>query len=394
MRNIALPPPGDWRQFCLQVSRLAARPLDLTRPVWELYMVDRLDAIEHLPKGSFALILKVHHAALDGKAYLAIMDVLHSPEPQAEAPVPPPDQGRPIEAEPSPWDLLLRAGVNATRAPMATVRALANAMPGLSRAALPSLGRRLRPPGGDQPHATRTPETRFNRPVSPHRSYGACFFDLADTKPIRTAVEGATVGDIALSVYGGALRSYLGEIGELPTEPMKAMVPVAVHTADDRVGLGNQLSIMVASLATDVEDPLARLAAVRASTLAAKNTSATIGARHLSELLEIVPEGMFTPVFRLSALATAWSHHGIGGMFNTTVSGMAGPPTALYLCGAKMIHLLGIGPVVDGMGLINMHSSYNGEFQMFFTADRAAMPDPERYERCISDAFDKLRAAI
>jgi WS/DGAT/MGAT family acyltransferase len=391
MRNLALPPPGDWRQFCEQVSRLVARPLDLSRPVWELYMIDGLDRLERVPKGSFALILKIHHAALDGKAYAAIMDSLHSSEPVAEPP-PPPDPNRRAEPEPTSWELLARAGRNATRAPAKAARALGGIVPGLSRAAVPGIRQRLRP-AGEQPLTVRTPATRFNSPVGPHRSMGACFFALADTKPIRGAVDGATVGDIAVAVFGGALRSYLGEIGELPSQSMRAMLPVAVHAPTDRVGMGNQLSMMVVSMATDVADPLERLAAVRASTLAAKSTSATIGARNLSELMEIVPESAIAPMFRLATLAGTRSARGIGGMFNTMVSGLPGPTTPLYLAGAELVHVFGLGPVVDGMALINMHGSYNGEFTMFFTADRQAMPDPERYEECIEQSFHELRAA-
>lgn len=389
MRNIALPPPGDWRQFCLQVCRLIARPLDLTRPPWELYMIEGLDAIERFSKGSFALVLKVHHAALDGRAFLAIMGVLHSLDPKAVAP-PPPEEAPEFEAEPSAVGLLVRAGIKAVRTPLAASRTLGHAWPGLRQVALPALLQRLR---GESEPSKGTPETRFNGPITPHRSWGACFFDLADTKAIRAAVEGATVHDIAVSVFGGALRTYLGERGELPTDPMKTAIMIDVRGAGDHAALGNQLSGMFATLATDLADPLARLAAVRASTLAAKTAAAKLGARDVAGLLDLLPEAIRSPTMKLVLAAGNRSGRGLFSQFNTAVTGMAGPPKPLYLGGTQLTHVIGFGPLVDGLGLINIQMSYNGEFVMTFTADRDAMPDPQRYEECIYQAFDELQRA-
>jgi diacylglycerol O-acyltransferase / wax synthase len=389
MRNIALPPPGDWRQFCLQVCRLIARPLDLTRPPWELYMIEGLDAIERFSKGSFALVLKVHHAALDGRAFLAIMGILHSLEPNA-APPPPPDKAHEVEPEPSSVDLLVRVGVKAMRMPLAATRTLGNAWPGLRQVALPALWRGLR---GDAEPSKGTPETRFNGPITPHRSWGACFFDLSDTKAIRQAVEGATVHDIAVSVFGGALRTYLGERGELPTDPIKAAIMIDVRGAGDHTALGNQLSGMFASMATDIEDPLERLAAVRASTRAAKSVAAKLGARDVAGLLDLVPEAIINPTMQLVLAAGNRSGRGLFSRFNTAVTGMAGPRQPLYLGRAQLTHVIGFGPLTNGLGLINIQMSYNGEFVLTFTADRNAMPDPQRYEQCIYQAFDELRRA-
>lgn len=352
-------------------------------------MIEGLDAIDRFSKGSFALVLKVHHAALDGRAFLAIMGVLHSLDPKA-LPPPPPDKRKEIEAEPSSMGLLVRAGVKAVRTPLAASRTLGNAWPGLREVALPALWRRLR---GESEPSKGTPETRFNGPITAHRSWGACFFDLADTKLIRQAVEGATVHDIAVSVFGGALRSYLGERGELPTDPMKTAIMIDVRGAGDHAALGNQLSGMFASMATDIANPLKRLAAVRASTHAAKSASAKMGARDVAGLLDLLPEAIISPTMKLVLAAGNRSGRGLFSQFNTAVTGMAGPPKPLYLGSTQLTHVIGFGPLVDGLGLINIQMSYNGEFVLTFTADRGAMPDPQRYEECIYQAFDELRRA-
>jgi diacylglycerol O-acyltransferase / wax synthase len=389
MRNIALPPPGDWQQFCLQVSRLIARPLDLSRPPWELYMIEGLNSIDRFSKDSFALVLKVHHAALDGRAFLAILGVLHSLKRNAE--LPPPSEREEIEPEPSSVDLLLRAGKEASRAPFETARILRKALPGLSGVALPALT------GGkaddDEKPGSATPVTRFNAPISPHRSWGACFFPLEDTKAIRKAVEGATVNDIAVSVFGGAIRTYLGEVGELPQDPLKLGIVIDVRSEEDRQNLGNQISGMFANMATDIEDPLERLKAVTASTHSGKKTTSKIGPRDMVGLLELTPEALLTAAAPKLWDAGNREGRGLFSKFNTAVTGMAGPPKPLYLGGAKLTHLIGFGPVADGLGLINIQHSYDGELTLTFTADRKAMPDPGRYEECIYQSFNDLLQA-
>lgn len=397
MSHLALPPPGDWRAFCLLVSRLIARPLDMTRPLWELYMIDGLDVVEHCPKNSFAVVLKAHHAVLDGQAYRAIMGILHSAEPH-EAPPPPPDEARRVESAPGAISLLARAGIHALGAPLVAARALTKAGPGVGRVAWSQIGRRLGEKNEPGPVTPRTP--RFGGRVGPHRSWGACFFDLADIKPIRDTVDGATVTDVAASVFGGALRTYLGELNELPTEPIKSAVVVGVRAESDRAlrfgteqtsSLGNKLSAMFASLATDVDDPIERLAAVRASTSGSKEGLAKLGATSPTALLELVPESVLTPLTEVIAAVP-------GGLLgnlpmSTAITGLPGPPGPHHLCGAKLIHLCGFGPVTDGMLLMNIVVGYQDELGLFFTADRDALPDPWHYEECIRQAFDDLRKA-
>jgi hypothetical protein len=151
---------------------------------------------------------------------------------------------------------------------------------------------------------------------------------------MRNLVEGATVNDVALAVIGGALRSYLQDAGELPTVSLRAMTPVSVRTESEKSDLGNQVSAMVVSLATDIADPVERLAAVHRSTSASKELTEAIGARS--------------------------------------------------------VHTFGAGPVGDGMGLINIVGSYDEQFVLSFTACREMMPDPSHYADCIKSSFAEL----
>ena len=128
VRHIALPRPGDWRQFCIQVARLHSRPLDRSRPLWEMYVIEGLDDIDGLPAGSFAIMTKIHHAAVDGVTLLEITSALNDLTPDAAAPESTTDW-RP-ERAPTPFELLSRAAINTATRPMRMARLTASAVPG------------------------------------------------------------------------------------------------------------------------------------------------------------------------------------------------------------------------------------------------------------------------
>ena len=116
IRHIALPEPGDWRQLCILCARLISRPLDLSKPLWEMYVIDGLDRVKGYPPGCFGVLSKVHHAAVDGASGTEIGTATQDLSPDA-APPPPPKE--PWRGEPQPTDaeLLARAGWNAATQP-------------------------------------------------------------------------------------------------------------------------------------------------------------------------------------------------------------------------------------------------------------------------------------
>ena len=116
VRHIALPKPGDWRQFCILASRLHSRGVDMTRPLWEAYVIEGLDDVEGLPKGSFAIMMKIHHSAIDGVSGAEIIEAIHSLTEDIEPPaVADPWQGEP---EPSPWQVWGRAYMHNLQRPV------------------------------------------------------------------------------------------------------------------------------------------------------------------------------------------------------------------------------------------------------------------------------------
>ena len=168
------------------------------------------------------------------------------------------------------------------------------------------------------------------------------------------------------------------------------MTPVSVRTESEKSDLGNQVSAMIVSLATDVADPVERLAAVQRSTASSKEVTQAVGARNLSELSQLAP-GLLIGVG--TRLAGRFSRRGSAGLVNTVVTNVPGPRQPLYFAGARSVCTFGAGPAVDGMGLINIVGSYDEQFVLSFTACREMMPDPAHYAECIERSFGDLVAA-
>jgi len=383
VRHVALPKPGDWRQLCIQVARLHARAVDLNRPLWEVYVIEGLDNVDGVPPGSYALLQKTHHAAVDGVSGMEIMSALNDLELDAPPPV---DDGtwRP-EPDPDPWSLLARAGMNNLRRPVHFARVLGRTVPTLGRAQQRLRRNELKPP------PLGVPRTRFNGNISAHRVVDACFLPLAEMRAIKSAVPGATINDAVLAVVGGALRRYLMAKGELPDAPLVSMAPISVRSEGQMKAAGNQVTAMIVLLGTDIADPLERLAAVRQSTHEQKEFSSAIGAAALAEYSEFLPGGLAALAAR-TAGRFEMANRTIP-MMNTVVTNIPGPQVPLYSGGAHLVRIMGLGPITDGMGIIHPIVSYCGQLVISFTACREMMPDPAFYASCIQESFDELALA-
>ena len=377
VRHIALPKPGDWRQFCIQASRIHARALDLNRPLWEIYVIEGLDAFLDLPAGSFALLTKVHHAAIDLEAG-GITTLLHDTTPEPAAPTPP-EPWFP-EAPPGRMAMFMRAIGNNVASPFRLARSLARLAPGAITLAGDIL---LRP--------ERIAPTRFNSVVSAHRVFETRRFMLDEFKAIRTLVEGATVNDVVLAVCGGGLRRYLEAEHELPPASLTAIAPFFIR---GKAGEGEQKPVMSwvrVQLGTDIVDPVARLAHVRAQTAASETVNQAIGARELTDVRRHTPAATLALASKMIGRAAA----GIGRrapLAHCTISNVPGPSEPLYLCGARMTYFSAIMPIADGMGLVFAVTSYDGRIIISPTSCRELLPDPAHFAQCIRDSFQEYLA--
>jgi WS/DGAT/MGAT family acyltransferase len=385
VRHIALPKPGDWRQLCIQVARLHSRPLDLNRPLWEATVIEGLDNVEGVPPGSFAVMQKTHHAAIDGVSMLEIISAVHDHTPDAEPPVP--EKEWVPEPEPSPWELMTRAAMNNATRPARWAELMSRLVPGGGRLEEQRLRQELDLPA----EQSSAPRTRFSGVVSGHRVVEARRYQLDDVRRIKSAVQGATVNDAVIAIVGGALRRYLSEKGELPEESLRVMAPISTRTAEQAGTAGNQVSAMVATLGTDIADARQRLVAVQESTHRSKVASQAVDAQALSQLSEFLPGGLAAMGARLASqfeMATRTTP-----MANTVVSNVPGPQNPLYFAGARLVWFFGGAAVVDGMGLLHGIGSYCGQLMISVVSDRTMMPDPAHYAECLDASFAEMLEA-
>jgi len=381
VRHIALPKPGDWRQFCIQSSRIHARSLDLQRPLWEMYVIEGLDSFLDLPVGSFAVLLKIHHAAIDVAHGNEITSLLHDLSPVAALPSPVAPWFP--ETAPGNLQLLWRAGFNLATLPLRLAQPLGNSWTALKATATTFASEIL---GRPQPF----PTTRFNTEVSPHRVFETRRFALSDFKTIRALVPGASVNDVVLAVCAGGLRSYLYKQDELPKQSLVAAAPIAVHSDLETVAPGNYSWVRV-GLGTDIEDPVQRLAAIQQASSSSEVMAQALSARELTLLAQQAPSLAIVATSKMlrsaSALLGDWAP-----LANCAITNVPGSREPLYLLGARLTYLSAIMPISDGMGLVFSVTGYNDTIVVSFTSCYEQLPDPEVLAQCLRDSFQEYLA--
>ena len=383
VNHVALPKPGDWRQLCIMAARIHARPVDRSRPLWEATVIEGLDNIEFLPRGSFAILLKMHHAAVDGIAARHALEVLHDTAPDGvhqDLSEPDGDDG-PVPAR----EMLARAGLHALSSPLRWGRLVGNLVPAVGR-----LVEAVREQRG-----TRSPgavNTRFNARISSYRVVESSFFPLAQLQAIRAAVPESTLNDVAVSIIGGAMRRYLQARGELGDISPVTITPLSFREAEERELGGNMVSAMAFPIHTTIEDPLERLAAVRRDSAGAKQIAQALGPRQALDLFEALPPQLASLGF-LGLGTWLMTATGIAMPVNTVITNVPGPQVPLYLAGARLVTMAGFGPIMDAMGLFHAVMSYDGKVSIAINSCREMMPDPAFYAECIVASFEELRDA-
>jgi WS/DGAT/MGAT family acyltransferase len=391
VRHIALPQPGDWRQLCIQVARIHGRQLDLRRPPWEMTVIEGLNAIPGVPKGSFAISLKLHHCVVDGMESVELMAAMHDLAADGPRPAPPEKQWNPGPL-PSTADLVSRTAINGALHPLRAGKILIPSALGALRhvAELPGkLAGGLRATMGPGSGSLFAPSARFNGAATPHRVFDARFHDLADFKRIKACVPGATINDVALAYVGGALRLYLDGHGELPDETLVAACPSSIRSESESGAGGNRLFGRLHPLGTTIADPLERLSAIVEETSAFRDASDTSSDSRLMELVGTVP----TALLGLAVKAVSAVPFSAPSVANTTVSNVPGPTEPIFFAGARLVWVTGLGPLIGGMNLFHIVASYNGTISIGATADRSALPDPGHYADCMQASFDELLRA-
>lgn len=396
VRRSALPQPGSLEQLHEAYARLYAQPMDMDRPLWEIHVIDGVDGIAGVPKGSFALVVKFHHAGADGVSATEITSALHSSSAEREDGTPRARLNTALPAPPPLPDALRRGAMQTAQLGQTIGREIAARAPALVR----RLAKQLRHHAAPVPSARRrsaAPRTPLNVAISPDRTYSHTSLDLGLIAQIRPLVPGATVNDVFLAVCGGALRRFLQAQDALPASSLIGGVPVNVRVESERGQAGNQFTIMLARLGTDEADPLRRLqqiaeqsAQLKAS-MGQKQRNGNSGARKSAGWFKILPASLLSVAF--TAMRSTKLTAKLKPVINLVVTNVPGPSQTLYLDGARLLDISGVPPVMDGLGMVIAASSYEGALKVGIGGCRRVMPKPEAMRGHIDASFTELLTA-
>lgn len=370
LRHVALPQPGRIRELLAMVSRVHANLLDRNRPLWECYV------IEGLPGGRFATYIKIHHALIDGITGAKMMAAALAPSA--------------LEQKPPLWDQHYKVHPTARKpkrtpslAEQFTALAMAgrDILPGVSAGLGDMLRSQLEETAAAMPF--QAPSSAFNVAISGSRRFAADHYSLERLKRIGEAA-GATVNDVTLAVCASALRAHLLRERALPAKPLVAMVPVSLHGETSEGG--NQISVLLANLATHIADPLERLQRIVAGTTEAKQRLSTMPRlqKMAHGLTSISPMGLGMVTGMAKALPP----------FNVIISNVPGPRETLYLNGARLDEVYPVSIATNYLALNITITGYGDKLGFGFIACRRSVPQLQRMLDYTRAAIEELEAVL
>ncbi len=376
LQQWALPYPGGQRELGTLISRLHGLELDMERPLWECHFIEGLEG------GRFALFTKMHHALIDGIGGVRLLQAMLSTDPSLcnmPAPWEPhPGTGQPDHLEPTHHhdqgmlNLLLRQAWVQAR----TLPGLYGAFSGLAKAALGKRQSSLKTPFA-------APRTRLNGRISTERRFATQQLPLPRIKEIAQRA-GVTVNDVFLELCSSALRKYLREISFVPEKPMIAGLPMSLR-AKGNMDMGIQVTFILASLATDIDNPRKRLEAIHASTTAAKQNVQQLEHAAFTEYTLIL---MMPYILQL---VTGMSGRGRP-IFNVVISNVPGPSRTLYFNGARLEAMYPLSIVTHGQGMNITVMSYQDTLNIGYTACNKTAPHIQRLAVYTLEALEELES--
>ncbi len=369
VRRSALPRPGSRAQLDELVARLQSRPLDRSRPLWEVYLVEGLEG------GRVALITKTHHAMVDGVAAVDLATVLLDARPEERSPAPD-DWPR---SAPGPAALVAGAVVDLVRHPVTAVdawrtaaeetRAVTDRLSG----GLLTAARTLARPTRESPLLTRTGQ---------QRRYATATTSLADHRAVRAAY-GGTVNDVVLATVAGALRAWLMTRGEPvgPHTTVRTVVPLSVR--GEPGAPGNRVSSYFVDLPVGEASPVVRLHQVSFAMRGHAESGRSVEAGTLVGQSGFSPPTLHSLGARVVSSLSRRS-------FSLVVTNVPGPQFPVYAAGARVLQVHPVVPLVAGQAVSVGVTSYDGGVYYGLNADRDAMPDVDVLAGCLEEAVEEL----
>jgi WS/DGAT/MGAT family acyltransferase len=374
MHHHVLAEGGSSAELADFVGTFAGRPLDRSRPLWDLVLVEGLE------DGNVAMVMKMHHCLVDGVSGLDTMAHLLDlgPTPKRRRPL---SHWQP-EAVPRTVDVIAAAAWSRLTSPLRPVRAAAGVASSLVQMAGTTIRRRL---GGAEAvaHPLNAPRTRFNASLTPDRAVAFGLAPLDDLKAIKQSF-GVTINDVVLAACTYGLRRYLDAHDRIPDQPLVCSVPVSTH-GRARSGSTNQLSTMFVNLPVHVADPVDQLQLIHAGSRGAKEVQGSVGADMIGDVIELIPASMFHFATRLYSQAGLADR--LAPVHNLVVSNVMGSPVPLYLAGARVVAMFPFGPLMEGAGLNITVLSNDGSMNIGLIACPDLVPG-------LDDLLDEMIAGI
>jgi WS/DGAT/MGAT family acyltransferase len=372
VRHSALPAPAGERELRRLAGRIFAQRLDRAKPLWELWLVDRVG------DERFAIVSKTHHALVDGVSGVDLATVLFDLD--ADPPDPEPAEPWFPRPEPSGAALLADALLERAAAPVGLARAAAGALTQPQHA----VGAGITALGGlaaiTQAGLAGAPSSPLNTHIGPHRRFAWVDADLDVFKAIKNAL-GGTVNDVVLTVVASALRRYFLAHDYDTSSDLKAMVPISIRAESERGALGNRVSAMYAPLPIGLPDAIARYRAIHDAMQGLKESGQAVGAEMITSLADFAPPTILSQAARLQTVQR---------FFNLTVTNVPGPQFPLYLLGRPLCRLYPQVPLAENTALGIAIMSYNGRIDFGLLADYDVLPDLDDLAAGLEHAIAEL----
>ncbi|MCX2754077.1 MULTISPECIES: wax ester/triacylglycerol synthase family O-acyltransferase [unclassified Gordonia (in: high G+C Gram-positive bacteria)] len=380
VHRVGVPAPGGAREVAELCGHLAGQTLDRGKPLWELWI------IEGLADGRVCAMLRMHHAGTDGVTGAEMLAQMCTLTPE------PPDlDAEKVGESAGPSSRVAMAAGGAVNYFVQRPLAMAKLLP--RTLSVPVGWFRRAQQDSAMPAPFRAPRTRFNAPITPHRSIAVTQLSLDDVKRVKDHFE-VKLNDVVLAMVGGALRTYLLGHDELPDRPLVGMVPVSVHGADEKdlvVEGTNKVTGMFTLLSSDEPDPVARLRKQAELSRTSKEHHAEIDANILRSWAQFAPGTTLSTAMKIYGDRNWASAH--PPVFNVLVSNVAGPDFPLYFLGARVTGVYPLGPIMHGLGLNITVFSADGNLNIGIVGCTDQTPDPWAIANAFDDEIKQLLAA-
>lgn len=379
MRRAALPPPGGDAELKEVGARILTQALDVTKPVWEMWMV------EGLSDDRWAILTKQHHCMVDGVSGTSLLTVFFNDELGAEhdswAPGP----------EPTDQDLIQHALMARQLSPTEVAQSLSELMAAFDpKTAMTRFAQFLEGQQGLREAFEAPARSSLLGPVGRSRRWTWVRYPLAEVKTVRAKL-GGTVNDVLLAAIAAGFQTLLQARGHLTKgRTLKTMVPVSTRREQEQGQPSNRIATVYPALPLGVTDPVEALTRIRRQMDGIKQSHQALAAEILTSLVGFQPPELIAQASRVAAQSRELATESI---YETVATNVPGPQKPLFMLGRQLLEMVPWIPLSTPVRIGVTISSYNGELVLSIIGDYDSSPDLEVLAGGIRSGLDALHRA-